>query len=92
MYTFSLALCPDLYDPANGMVTITGNSAWDTAIYTCDVDYELIGSMTVSCTSDGTWSDGLPTCRRKQFPLHINTSYSIMQHVTSLSIYYSSMS
>ena len=49
------------------MVTMTGSSVEDTATYTCDDDFELIGSMTVSCTSDGTWSDEPPMCRRKQF-------------------------
>ena len=61
-----VGLCPVLSDPANGMVTMTGNSVGDTATYTCDDGYELIGSMTVTCMDDGAWSDGPPMCRRKQ--------------------------
>ena len=47
------------------MVTMTGNSAGDTATYTCDDGYELIGSTTVTCMDDGTWSDEPPMCSRK---------------------------
>ena len=68
--SFSKALCPDLSTPANGMVTVMGTSVGDTASYTCNDGYELIGSMSVTCTSDGTWSDEPPMCRRKQFTLH----------------------
>ena len=71
----STALCPDLSDPANGMVTVMGTSVGDTASYTCNDGFELIGSMSVTCTNDGTWSDEPPMCRRKQF---INTSYLVM--------------
>ena len=60
------------------MVTMTGNSAGDTASYTCDAGYELIGSMTVTCTSDGKWSDEPPMCRRKRF--HHNESFSQKLH------------
>ena len=66
--TFSTDICPDLSDPANGMVIMMGTSAWDTAIYTCDAGYELIGSTTVTCMDDGTWSDGPLMCRRKFKP------------------------
>ena len=65
--SFSKALCPDLSYPANGVVTVMGTSVGDTASYTCNDGYELIGSMSVTCTSDGTWSDEPPMCRRKQF-------------------------
>ena len=63
--SFSTALCPDLSDPTNGTVTVMGTSVGDTASYTCNYGFELIGSMSVTCTSDGTWSDQPPMCRRK---------------------------
>ena len=63
--SFLTALCPDLSDPANGTVTVMGTSVGDTASYTCNDGFELIGSMSVTCTSDGTWSDQPPMCRRK---------------------------
>ena len=76
-YTCSIALCPDLSNPANGMVTITGNSAGDTGSYVCDPGYELIGPMTLTCTDDGTWSDEPPVCRRKWFTF-ITSPYLVL--------------
>ena len=59
----SAALCPDLMDPANGKVTISGNSDGDSATYSCDPGYELVGTETVICQSDGQWSDPPPVCQ-----------------------------
>ena len=50
-------------DPANGMVTVTGNSPGDTATYTCNDGYILEGSASQTCGPDGAWSDVPPTCR-----------------------------
>ena len=86
----STALCPDLSDPANGMVTVMGTSVGDTASYSCNDGFELIGSMSVTCTSDGTWSDEPPMCRRKKFTI-LAVSSSLMC-MLSLFILYSSMS
>ena len=63
---FSSAVCPDLEDPANGKVMMTGNSDGDTATYSCDPGYELVGTETVICYSDGQWrqwSDPPPVCQ-----------------------------
>ena len=46
----SAALCPDPAAIINGMVTISGNSVGDTATYTCDSGFELIGVTTTTCT------------------------------------------
>ena len=59
--------CPTLDDPVNGMVSVTGTATGDTATYTCIAGFELIGTETVTCMSDGTWSDEPPMCRRKQY-------------------------
>ena len=58
----TLARCPILIDPANGEVSVTGNSPGDTATYTCDSDYDLVGPQILTCGDDGMWSDGPPTC------------------------------
>ena len=58
----SLALCPDLVDPVNGMVMMTGNSVGDTATYSCNDGYSLSGVDMVTCEDDGEWSDPLPIC------------------------------
>ena len=58
-----IALCPDLSDPANGTVMMTGNSVGDTATYTCNEGFELDGVMMVTCQDDGMWDNPPPTCR-----------------------------
>ena len=47
---YSAALCPDPDDIDNGMVTFTGSSIGDTATYSCDLDFVLIGGATTTCT------------------------------------------
>ena len=61
------ALCPDPNDPVNGAVTFTGNSIDNTATYTCNMGFELVGSATATCTLDEvvTFSPEPPECRRK---------------------------
>ena len=67
---FCTALCPDPVDPVNGMVTFTGNSINDTATYSCNMGFELVGSSTVTCTqvdvNSAAFSPVPPVCRRKQ--------------------------
>ena len=54
--------CDALSDPDNGDVSVTGTGVGDTATYTCDAGYELIGSSTRTCQSNGEWSGSPPTC------------------------------
>ena len=62
----SAALCPDPAANVNGMVTFTGNSVGDTATYTCDPGFELIGSETTTCTQvDVNTASFTPVCRRE---------------------------
>ena len=64
------ALCPDPADVANGRVTFTGNSAGDTATYTCNSSFELIGNASVTCTQVDDFVAYFPTapvCRRKYY-------------------------
>ena len=66
---FCIALCPDPVDPINGMMTFTGNSVDDTATYSCNTGFELVGSATLTCTqvnvSSAAFSPVPPVCRRK---------------------------
>ena len=51
--------------PANGEVSFSGNDAGDTATYTCDSRFDLVGEGLATCTAaDGTASfqPGPPTC------------------------------
>ena len=63
--------CPDPPQITNGMRTFTGNSIGDTATYTCDPGFELIGDPVTTCTAamDGNSaafpSVPPPECRRE---------------------------
>ena len=67
---FLAVQCPALSDPENGAVSTTGTGVGDTATYTCNSGYELSGSDTRTCQSNGEWSGSAPTCEGK---------YSILQ-------------
>ena len=64
-----IVTCPPLSDPSNGIVTCSlGDdgvfSYEDTCTYTCNTGYELIGSGTRTCQSDGSWSGSDAMCSR----------------------------
>ena len=67
--SFSAAMCPDPVDIANGTVTFTGNSVNDTATYTCNTGFELIGNATTTCTqvdmNTAAFQPAPPSCRRE---------------------------
>ena len=69
IFIFCAALCPDPADPVNGMVTFTGNSINDTATYSCNMGFELVGSASATCTqvdvNTAAFSPVAPVCRRK---------------------------
>ena len=72
------ALCPLQVDPANGTVTCTGTgrSVGDICTYTCNVDFELIGPMTTTCTeaADGNsaaFSPAPPAVCRREYYLNL---------------------
>ena len=48
----SVVTCPDPPEIANGMRSFTGNLVGDTATYTCNSSFELIGDPTTTCTED----------------------------------------
>ena len=51
------------------MVSFTGNSVGNTATYTCDSGFELIGSATTTCTrvdaNSAVIQPAPPSCRRE---------------------------
>ena len=69
MHSSSVALCADPADIVNGMVTFTGNSVGDTATYTCNAGFELVGSATTTCTqvdvNTAAFSPEPPVCSRE---------------------------
>ena len=62
--------CPELYDPDNGEVNITGTRIGSEATYSCDPGYQLSsGQANLTCqqVDDDTadWNGVLPTCEGK---------------------------
>ena len=58
--------------PDNGGVTCSGNSVGETCDFTCDDGFELVGSMTSTCTAAPDGNSAMfvpipPTCRRKYY-------------------------
>ena len=63
--------CDDLPAPVNGeMVTCssgTVGAGYDTCSFTCNTGYELTGSDTRTCQSNGSWSGSDDMCRRGSY-------------------------
>ena len=56
--------CDTLSDPANGQVSHTsGTSLGQTATYSCNTGYSLVGDSTRTCQAEGDWSGSVPTCQ-----------------------------
>ena len=55
--------CSALSDPANGQVSTTGTTFGQTATYSCDTGYNLVGDSTRTCQATGEWSGIAPTCQ-----------------------------
>ena len=67
MYSFfSTAVdCGNLTDPANGQVSHTaGTTFGQTATYSCNTGYNLMGDNNRTCQATGNWSGSAPTCQR----------------------------
>ena len=56
--------CGNLTDPVNGQVDhIAGTTFGQTATYSCDTGYNLVGDSTRTCQAAGEWSGSAPTCQ-----------------------------
>ena len=56
--------CGSLTDPGNGSVTLTvGTTLGQTATYSCNTGYNLVGDSTRTCQAEGNWSGSAPTCQ-----------------------------
>ena len=51
-----------LSPPANGAVSITTGVTGDSATYSCDPGYNLIGATSTLCQTNSAWSNPAPTC------------------------------
>ena len=69
---YFLVSCPPLDSPSNGTSNCSlGDdevpSYEDTCNFTCDTGYELTGSETRTCQSNGSWSGSDAMCSRGQY-------------------------
>ncbi|CAH1263510.1 CSMD3 [Branchiostoma lanceolatum] len=59
--------CPVLSAPANGVMT--GNNRYQNQVqFSCNSGYQLVGSTTLTCQADQTWSGPVPSCSPSQCP------------------------
>ncbi|XP_035671124.1 P-selectin-like [Branchiostoma floridae] len=59
--------CPALTAPRNGTLTPVAASYnyQNTITFDCDRGFDIVGAADTTCKADGTWSNRVPTCRRK---------------------------
>ncbi len=70
-------MCPEVFDPTNGLITYSISDATAMATYSCDFGYGLSSGDTMRiCTgaagSVGEWTGTAPTCEG----VHVFTNYS----------------
>ncbi len=60
-----VSTCGQLSSPVNGGLSLSsGVNEGSVATYTCDTGFNLTGSATRTCTSDGGWIPAAPVCLR----------------------------
>ena len=64
-------VCGVLSNPVNGQVSTTGTTFGQTATYTCNAGYSLVGGGTRTCQANEMWSGSVPTCQRMLFCVFI---------------------
>ena len=56
--------CGTLTDPTNGQVSHTAGTTFEqTATYSCDTGYILVGDNNRTCQATGVWSGSEPICQ-----------------------------
>ncbi|XP_019614393.1 PREDICTED: sushi, von Willebrand factor type A, EGF and pentraxin domain-containing protein 1-like [Branchiostoma belcheri] len=73
--TCEVLQCPIVPSPANG---VKESSCEGDLTFTCDAGYNLVGTSTLTCQADGTWSGTPPTCGAVQCPLITAPAHSTM--------------
>ena len=58
--------CPDLENPANGVVDDGDNLPGTKAMYKCNDGFRLVGASKRLCQRDGTWDGRAPVCKCEQ--------------------------
>lgn len=63
MPSCKIVKCNPLKTPSNGRLSLTKTSYNGQAKFVCDDGFNLIGSETITCTTNGNWSDNIPHCK-----------------------------
>jgi len=69
--------CDNFMTPLNGEITSCSSGSMgvgyegDTCSFTCNTGYELTGSDTRTCQSDGSWSGSETMCRRARGKIYL---------------------
>ena len=69
-YQITVIQCDNLTTPSNGEMTSCSSGSMgvgyegDTCSFTCNTGYELTGSDTRTCQSNGSWSGSNNVCQR----------------------------
>ena len=72
--------CPKLDSKSPHVQKVTVGDTYsygDSVKFLCDICYVLTedntkNTKTITCQSDGTWSEAIPTCTGKQTRTHVN--------------------
>ncbi|KAH3840535.1 hypothetical protein DPMN_113985, partial [Dreissena polymorpha] len=72
------AACPSLKQVQQGAVVITTDGKLTSAAFSCNQGYQLTGSGTLQCTSDGLWDLSPPACVCKSFTQPTNGHLTIL--------------
>ena len=81
--------CGNLTDPANGKVDHSaGTTVGQTATYSCNTGYNLVGDSTRTCQASGNWSGSAHTCAGIQAytQKHVNM-YLALAYLVELQLY-----
>ena len=54
--------CPELNNPLNGTVKITHSGGKQTAYFSCDSGFGLVGKQLLECQKNGEWNDEASFC------------------------------
>ena len=65
-FSFTAVNCGTLTNPGNGRVSHTAGTMFrQTATYSCNAGYKLLGNSTRTCQATRLWSGSVPTCLGK---------------------------
>ena len=65
--SYTVVTCGSAPIPAFGSVSTSNETYGGKATYSCNIGYNISGSMIRNCQADGTWDGSLTSCSSKTF-------------------------